>query len=149
MPESSLLGTLRILIRGSRRFCRISHHGTIPPLRYTAIFGIALAAILAGCQAGGTEYLGQWKVAESGWCSCVIDITKNGDSFLVKSATGGAQCDVCRVGGIFTLTPEHNLTSSGMVISFDKEKKQIILTLGGNRMYYLSKDQGEAGSTIR
>jgi hypothetical protein len=113
----------------------------IAPLRYIAIFGVALVATLTACEPAkptGNEYLGRWNVSKE-FCSCALNITKNGNSFLVTNGASSGSCDLCRTSGILTLSPEGNLVENGrVVVSFDKTKNQIIMQ-DGSGMNYLSK----------
>ena len=113
----------------------------IAPLRYIAIFGVALVATLTACEPAkptGNEYLGQWNVSKQ-FCHCALNIAKNGNSFLVTNHANFDSCDICRTSGILTLSPEGNLVENGRVVSpFDKTKNQIIIQ-DGSGMNYLSK----------
>ena len=72
----------------------------------------------------------------------MLNITKNGNSFLVESSVSSSQasCDLCRTSGILTLSPEGNLVNNGFVVmSFDKTKNQIVMQ-DGSGMNYISKE---------
>jgi hypothetical protein len=113
------------------------------PPRHAATVGVFLVTLLTACgqiKQTGTEYLGRWNLSED-YCKCVLEIAKNGESFVIKSNNNTMNaCDACRIETILTLSPEGNLTSGGVtLLSFDKAKNQVILSIGGGRMYYLSK----------
>jgi hypothetical protein len=96
---------------------------------------VALAAVLAGCglsKPNGSEYLGKWNATETGSLgfvvTCPLDISRNGASFLI-TVEGPEQGDMCKVyQGIYTLTPEGNLTNGNVVFSFDKEANRIAVS---------------------
>lgn len=115
---------------------------------------IVLISAVFGCgpsKPNGSEYLGKWDGATAlGGAGipfeCPLDITKNGESFLVSvEGHGGsqsyeeAQHVVCgEYEGIYTLTPEGNLKGGPMgmrVMSFDREKNQVVLSGGGGLQY--------------
>ena len=142
MQGSSPLGTIFALTLGRRNSARINRdNGAILPLRYLAIFGVALVALLTACEPAkptGDEYLGRWNVSQQ-FCHCALTITKNGNSFLVTNNASYDACDLCRTKGIITLSPEGNLVENGrVVVSFDKTKNQIIMQ-DGSGMNYISK----------
>jgi hypothetical protein len=145
MQESSPLGAIRALILGRRNSARINRDNEgILPLRYLTIFAVAFVAILTACEPAkpsGNEYVGRWNVSKQ-FCHCVLNITKNGNSFLVESSVSSSQasCDLCRTSGILTLSPEGNLVNNGFVVmSFDKTKNQIVMQ-DGSGMNYISKE---------
>ena len=83
----------------------------------------------------GSEFIGKWDGARGDGCKCLLDISKNGESFIVKNVNNCRDCGTYE--GILTLTPEGNLSGTmGLVtLSFDKTSKQIILSVGGNLQY--------------
>ena len=108
---------------------------------------VVLIAALVACgpsKPNGSEYLGSW---EATWrtpgfeslYSCPLDISRNGESFLIKvegEFSNGTICSSYR--GIFILTPEGNLRGGPMesvLLSFDREKNQVALSFRGNVQY--------------
>src|SRR5207253_885169 len=74
-------------------------------------------------------------------CKCQLDISSNGESFIIKNDTPRSQCDCQRYEGIYTLTPEGNLKGGplGMTtMSFDSAAHRIAVS-GGGGLEYLSK----------
>lgn len=124
---------------------------------FCCIMAVALGASLVACgpsKPSGAEYLGKWEAIAwhmGGSTRCLMDISRNGASFLIQ-ATGGEYGWECRVyEGIFTLTPEGNLTGgttfSMVVLSFDKETNRIAMSLNG-RVQYLEK-LGSSPKSVR
>src|SRR5665213_1180694 len=109
---------------------------------------VALAAALVACgpaKPTGSDYLGKWEgtieTLAGGEGQCHLDISKVGESFVIKNERQTiANCALYE--GITTLTPEGNLhRGSGlgeMVVSFDKNKDQAIVSAGG-KLRYLTK----------
>ena len=105
-----------------------------------------LVAALVACgpsKPNGSDFLGNWGFTGSCWTgsrsNCGFNISKNGESFLIKTVLD--QCaQTCRpYQGIFTLTPEGNLKGGPMgmiVLSFDKAKSQIVASAGGDLVYW-------------
>ena len=105
---------------------------------------IALTA-LVGCgpsKPTGSAYLGKWVGTgrdnlDGNRVACQFDVSTVGQSFLIKGE-GPGNCSV--FGGIFILTPEGNLSrGSGLgelVISYDKDKNQAIVSAGGDVEYW-------------
>ena len=108
---------------------------------------IVLVAILVSCgKPSGSEYLGKWSGATTpSGCPCLLEISRNGESFLLK--VDDAQCashGICAGGGgLFTLTPDGNLKggrTGADLISFDKTSNQAVLSALG-QLQYLKKIQ--------
>src|SRR3954451_13731589 len=102
---------------------------------------IALAAVLVGCgpsKPNGLDYLGKWTATETNMgyvFMCPLDISRNGASFVI-TVEGPEQGDMCKVyQGIYTLTPEGNLTNGNVVLSFDKEANRIAVSNVGPVQY--------------
>ena len=119
-------------------------------LQTKVLLAVVLIAGLAACgqsKPSGTEYLGNWSLTTTCWTGseskCVFDISRNGESFVIKKVADECAQQCQGHEGIFTLTPEGNLKGGQlgmMVLSFDKAKSQIVFS-GGGKMQYLSKTQ--------
>ncbi|MGA3262904.1 MAG: hypothetical protein ABSC47_02535 [Terracidiphilus sp.] len=103
---------------------------------------VALAIALVACgpsKPTGAEYLGKWEAMSIGTDACQIDISRNGESFIMTlDQSMGSVCD--KYEGIFTLTPEGNLKGGPMgqmILSYDKGKNRVALSYNGVR--YLKK----------
>ena len=105
-----------------------------------------LMSALLGCgqfKSNGSIYLGKWHENKNDFngqpYTCLMDISRNGESFIVKEAIAGAPLGSCFYSGIYTLTPEGNLKGGPMGVvslSFDKNKNQIIISGGESLSYY-------------
>lgn len=102
----------------------------------TVAAAILMSAALFSCGPSGNDYLGKWRWSTSCWTGsrvdCVLEISKTGDSFVMKSV--GDTCSTCKLEGIFALTPEGTLKGGEMgqlVLAFDKAKDQVLLNAGG------------------
>jgi hypothetical protein len=109
------------------------------------VLGVLVAA-LAACgpsKPTGSEYLGNWSFTTTCWSgsrsTCGFDISKNGESFLIKTVVDECAQSCKPYQGIYTLTPEGNLkggTLGMIVLSFDKAKGQIVSSGGGELKYW-------------
>jgi hypothetical protein len=112
---------------------------------------VGLAVLTAGLVAcgpskpTGSNYLGKWEGTGRNAMfgrdvSCHFDISTVGQSFLIKGE-GPVLGDCAEYGGIFILTPEGNLRRGNglgeLVISFDKDKNQAIVSAGGELKYWI------------
>ena len=112
---------------------------------------VILAAALVACgpsKPNGSDYLGKWEgtipALTGNEGPCHLDISKVGESFVIKSERQTiGNCVFYE--GIYTLTPEGNLrygSSAGeVIISFDPSKNQAVVSLGGV-IRYLTKAGG-------
>lgn len=110
-----------------------------------AFMAITLAASLMACgpsKSSGSEYLGKWEGTwkSSGTYSCPLEISRNGESFLVtvegEHGGTGAICEDFR--GVFTLTPEGNLKGVSMETSlffYDRQKDRVAFSSYGEVQY--------------
>lgn len=106
-----------------------------------------LTTVLVACgpsKPNGSAYLGKWEGTGRDTMNgfdvpCHFDISTVGQSYLIKGE--GPVLGNCKeFGGIFILTPEGNLKrGSGfgeLVISYDKDKNQAIVSAGGEVKYW-------------
>ncbi|MGA2991348.1 MAG: hypothetical protein ABSD88_12800 [Candidatus Korobacteraceae bacterium] len=118
-------------------------------MRKFAMLGVVvLVAALVACgpsKPTGADYLGKWNATrniDGSLYKCPLDISKNGESFLITVEGENSGNSICkRYGGIFTLTPEGNLKGGplGMaLLSFDKEKNRVALNYGSD-VQFLTK----------
>jgi hypothetical protein len=117
--------------------------------RLNVALGKALLLLLIGCRPSsptGEQYLGKWNVqydfGEFARGSCVLDITRVGESFLMTNeCTGGTGRDV--FAGVFTSTPEGNLRgglNNGLTIVYDDATGRAIAS-GVGQIQYLTRAQ--------
>ncbi len=81
----------------------------------------------------GSEYLGTWLGGrECETKTCLLSISKLGNSFRIELNRTGAWCGDCtRYEGIFTLTPQGVLQGRGRVVAFDAQKNRVVMQGAG------------------
>jgi hypothetical protein len=122
-----------------------NYEGVKHVVRLTTVVAFSILVLLAcgPAKPDGSKYLGKWEGTIEGSFgevgSCHLDISKLGESFVIKSErqTFG---NCAGYEGVVTLTPEGNLTNGGMVLSFDKAKNQVVVS-GFNKLRYLTKSK--------
>jgi len=105
-----------------------------------------LVAALGACgpsKPSGSDYLGNWSFTKACWTgspsNCGLNISKNGESFIIKTVVDECAQNCQAFQGIFTLTPEGNLKGGPMgmiVLTFDRTKSQIMASSGGDLEYW-------------
>jgi hypothetical protein len=119
-----------------------------PASRFAVALTVVLGAVLVACgpsKPTGSDYLGKWEGTIEALTGsdgpCHLDISKVGESFVIKSERQTiGNCVFYE--GIAILTPEGNLRRGNglgeMVVSFDKNKNQAVVS-GSGKLRYLTK----------
>jgi hypothetical protein len=99
---------------------------------------IVLCAFLAcgPSKPAASDYIGAWKGATAQGCECLLDISPNATSFVLKNLSNCRSCETYE--GLYTLSADGNLIGGPMnsiSISYNKQRQQAAFSPGGGLQY--------------
>jgi hypothetical protein len=106
-------------------------------LKWIGSLSIVCAFLACGpSKPAASDYLGAWKGATAERCECLLDVSRNATSFVLKNLSNCRPCE--RYEGLYTLSADGNLTGGPMnsiSISYDKQRQQAAFSPGGGLKY--------------